>query len=188
MGQWGDGRKVSVSLLDPGDPTQGIVYTMLQGDTKGCPGSMCVYHLLRGAQGARCCRRVLCCRKLLAVHVARAVLTRHCPVRARSARTLSLAIRCPGVGMPVVPVLNVSSLGNCAYAATMAHPAACPLAPGALPRRDQRLSYSYGYGNGASGYAGGPPGSTAQTLGGVATALAGAGPAGFFARSAESAS
>lgn len=42
VGQWGDGRKVSISLIDPSDPTQGIVYTMLQGDTKGCPGGMCV--------------------------------------------------------------------------------------------------------------------------------------------------
>ncbi len=42
VGQWGDGRKVSVSLLDPSDPTQGVVYTMLQGDSKGCPGGMCV--------------------------------------------------------------------------------------------------------------------------------------------------
>lgn len=87
VGQWGGGKKVSVSLLDPTDPEQGVVYTMLQGDTKGCP--------------------------------------------ANTARTFSLAVRCPGVGMPVrrvrllgrsgtdvgqaMPVMNVSSLGNCAY-------------------------------------------------------------------------
>jgi hypothetical protein len=175
VGQWGAGKKVSVSLLDPTDPQQGVVYTMLQGDSKGCP--------------------------------------------VNTARTLSLAVRCPGVGMPVrrpptarmrcalmrsqaVPVMNVSSLGNCAYvrfpplctlcacqltcaprqAANMMHPAACPItegsqsasrarprAPKALTagpavRRDERLSYFH---NTAADTSGG----AAETMGHVALSL-----------------
>jgi hypothetical protein len=130
VGQWGDGRSVSISLLDPSDPAQGIVYTMLQGDTKGCPGSV--------------------------------------------ARSLSVGIRCPGVGMPVVPVLNVSSLGNCAYAAMMAHPAACPVAASAASRRgkDGRLQPASG-GGAYPGYVG-AQGSTAGTLGTVVVSALGA--------------
>ncbi len=55
----------------------------------------------------------------------------------------------------------------------MAHPAACPIAPSSLPRKDQRLTdrASNGY---PSYYAGGrPQGSTAQSLGSVAAALVG---------------
>lgn len=110
VGQWGGGRKVSVSLLDASDPGQGIVYTMLQGDSKGCPG---------GAQ-----------------------------------RTLSVAVRCPGVGMAQSPVMNMSSLGNCAYAASMVHPAACPITQDSLSRRDQLPGYygiTQGSGRGSTG-------------------------------------
>lgn len=118
VGQWDEGRKVSLSLLDPTDPGAGVVYTLLGGDRKGCPAGV--------------------------------------------ARTLSIAIRCPGVGMPAVPVLNVSSLGNCAYAAFMAHPAACPLKAGQLPRPERRLPYVRGVAVPV------PPrrGSTAGNLGG----------------------
>jgi len=97
-------------LLDPTDPTQGVIYTMLQGDSKGCPPGV--------------------------------------------SRTLSLAVRCPGVGMPQVPVMNASSLGNCAYAATMQHPAACPITQDTLSARDQRLNFyrnTQGAGVGSTG-------------------------------------
>ena len=110
VGQWGEGTKVSVSLLDPSDPTQGIIYTMLQGDSKGCPNGV--------------------------------------------SRTLSLAVTCPGVGMPTVPVMVATSLGNCAYAATMQHPAACPITQDTLSARDQRLSFyrnTQGAGVGSTG-------------------------------------
>ena len=129
VGQWGNGRSVSVSLLDPSDPTQGIVYTMLQGDTKGCPGSV--------------------------------------------SRSLSVGIRCPGVGMPVVPVLNVSSLGNCAYAAMMAHPAACPVAGSEAGRRASSGRNQAGMGGAYPGYVG-AEGSTAGTLGSLVLAAVGA--------------
>lgn len=94
------------------------------------------------------------------------MLTRWPCARARSSRTLSIAVRCPGVGMPSVPVFNVSSLGNCAYAAVMSHPAACPVTAADLSRRDAHLAYQRGVGA--------PPGgSTGETLGHVAAALLG---------------
>jgi hypothetical protein len=101
VGQWASGQKVSVSLLDPSNPKRGVVYTMLQGDSKGCPA---------GKSG-------------------------------QLSRSLSLSVSCPGVGLAATPVVNVSSLGNCAYAAQLTHPAACPLPPGAETRQERRPGF-----------------------------------------------
>ena len=57
-------------------------------------------------------------------------------------RSLSVAIQCPTsqatIGLPPLPV-NVTYLGNCAYAATMSHPAACPVYSAMGLKRIQRV-------------------------------------------------
>jgi hypothetical protein len=68
--------------------------------------------------------------------------------------------------MPAVPVFNVSSLGNCAYAAVMSHPAACPVTANSLSRRDSHLAYMRG--TGAA-----PQGSTGENMATVGAALLG---------------
>jgi len=75
--------------------------------------------------------------------------------------------------MPVVPVLNVSSLGNCAYAAMMAHPAACPVASSAVARRGPNGRVQPASGGGAYPAYVGAQGSTAGTLGTVLAWAAG---------------
>jgi len=38
IGEWSNGRDVSLALYDPADPAQGIIYTMKNGDKQGCSG------------------------------------------------------------------------------------------------------------------------------------------------------
>ena len=88
VGEWSNGADVSLSLYNPADPTQGVIYTIKKGDGQGC------------SNGAR--------------------------------RSLSVAIQCPAagsLGQAVFPT-TVTDLGNCAYATTMVHPAACPYTAG----------------------------------------------------------
>ena len=38
VGEWSNGKDVSISLYDPADPAQGVIYTMKHGDGQGCSG------------------------------------------------------------------------------------------------------------------------------------------------------
>jgi hypothetical protein len=38
VGEWSNGKDVSIALYDPADATQGVIYTMKKGDGQGCSG------------------------------------------------------------------------------------------------------------------------------------------------------